>query len=59
MSFPAAHRMKLHSTNTLEPLNKEVQHRDDLIGIVPSEQSIIRLIGTVLLEANDEWQLSS
>ena len=51
--------MKLHSTNTLEPLNKEVQRRDDLIGIVPSEQSIIRLIGTVLLEANDEWQLSS
>jgi transposase-like protein len=57
MSFPAAHRTKLHSTNTLERLNKEVKRRADVVGIFPSEQSIIRLVGAVLLEANDEWQL--
>ena len=57
MSFPASHRTKLHSTNTLERLNKEVKRRADVVGIFPSEQSIIRLIGAVLLEANDEWQL--
>ncbi len=57
MAFPAAHRTKLHSVNTLERLNKEVKRRADVVGIFPSEQSIIRLVGAVLLEANDEWQL--
>ena len=57
MTFPAAHRTKLHSVNTLERLNKEVKRRADVVGIFPSEQSIVRLIGAVLLEANDEWQL--
>ena len=57
MAFPAPHRTKLHSTNTLERLNKEVKRRADVVGIFPSEQSILRLIGAVLLEANDEWQL--
>jgi putative transposase len=57
MAFPAAHRTKLHSVNTLERLNKEVKRRADVVGIFPSEQSIVRLIGAVLLEANDEWQL--
>jgi transposase-like protein len=45
MSFPAAHRTKLHSVNTLERLNKEVKRRTDVVGIFPSEASIIRLIG--------------
>jgi transposase-like protein len=57
MAFPAQHRTKLHSTNPLERLNKEVKRRADVVGIFPSEQSILRLIGAVLLEANDEWQL--
>jgi putative transposase len=57
MAFPAAHRTKLHSVNTLERLNKEVKRRADVVGIFPSEASIVRLIGAVLLEANDEWQL--
>ncbi len=57
MAFPAQHRTKLHSTNTQERLNKEVKRRADVVGIFPSERSIVRLIGAVLLEANDEWQL--
>jgi hypothetical protein len=48
---------KLRSTNPLERLNKEVKRRADVVGIFPGEQSIVRLIGAVLLEANDEWQL--
>ena len=57
MAFPTQHRAKLHSTNPLERLNKEVKRRADVVDIFPSEQSIVRLIGAVLLEANDEWQL--
>jgi putative transposase len=56
MNVPAQHRTKLHSVNTLERLNKEVKRRADVVGIFPSEQSIVRLIGAVLLEANDGWK---
>ena len=57
MAFPAPHRSKLYSTNLLARLKREVERRLDVVGIFPNEATIIRLIGTVLLEANDEWQL--
>ena len=57
MTFPSQHRTKLQSTNPLERLNKEVKRPADVVGIFPNEDSIIRLIGAVLLDANDDWQL--
>lgn len=56
-AHPAPHRVKLHSTNTLERLNKEVKRRANVVGIFPNEASIMRLIGAVLMEQNEEWQL--
>ena len=57
MAYPKSHWPKLHSTNPIERLNKEVKRRADVVGIFPNEASIRRLVGAILLEQNDEWQL--
>ena len=54
-AFPAAHWSKLRSTNPLERFNKEIGRRTDVVGIFPDDRSLIRLVGMLCLEQNDEW----
>jgi transposase-like protein len=55
MTFPRAHWTKLHSTNSIERLNGEIKRRTEVVGIFPNDDAIVRLVGALLLEQNDEW----
>jgi len=57
MQFPKAHRVQIASTNPLERLNAEIKRRTNVVGIFPNDPAIVRLVGALLLEQNDEWQL--
>jgi putative transposase len=57
-AFPKEHWPQIASTNPLELINSEVKRRSDVVGIFPNDRAVIRLVGALMLEQNDEWAVS-
>jgi putative transposase len=57
-AFPKEHWPQIASTNPLERLNGEVKRRSNVVGIFPNDRAVVRLVGALMLEQNDEWVVS-
>jgi putative transposase len=57
LHFPQEHWRKIWSTNPLVRLNKEIKRSTNVVGIIPNVAAITRLVGSQLLEQQEEWQL--
>jgi transposase-like protein len=57
-AFPKEHWPQIASTNPLERLNGEIKRRSNVVGIFPNDRAVVRLVGALMLEQNDEWAVS-
>lgn len=54
-AFPKQHGKRLRTTNMLERVNRELKRRTKVAGVFPNEESLLRLVGSILMDVNEEW----
>ena len=54
-AFPKAHQKRIRTTNVMERINKELKRRTKTVGAFPNEDSLLRLVGAILMDVNEEW----
>ncbi len=55
LALPTPYRQRLRTTNAVERLNDEVRRRERVIRIFPNRESVIRLLGALLMEQDEAW----
>lgn len=55
LDFPCEHHLRLRTNNVQERANEEIKRRAKVVGVFPSEESMARLVGSVLVDVNEEW----
>ena len=54
-AFPKEHAKRIRTTNMMERVNKELKRRTKVVGAFPNEESLLRLVGSILMDINEEW----
>ena len=54
-AFPKAHWKRIRTTNMVERINVEIKRRSKVVGAFPSQDSVTRLIGSILMDMNEDW----
>jgi putative transposase len=57
MSFPVEQWKRIYSNNVPERLHKEVRRSTNVVGVFPDEASVIHLVGAILQEQDEEWEV--
>ena len=53
--FPEEHWRKIYTSNPIERLNKEIKRRTNCVGIFPNDDALTRLIGSILIQQDEDW----
>ncbi len=54
-AFPKKHWKRIRTTNMLERVNRELKRRTKVVGVFPNDESLIRLVGSILMDINEDW----